>query len=105
MTVSTIGSNTTQTPTEHRSKSSTGIEPVAIGSASAQKSSVSGSNDTVHISSQAIDLQGLEAHINELPEVDSARVADLRAQIANGQYEINSSQIADRILGFEAELS
>ena len=105
MTVSTIGTNTTQTPTGQRSKGSTGVEPVAIGSAGAQKGSVSGTSDTVHISSQAIDLQGLEAHINELPEVDAARVADLRAQIANGQYEINPSRIADKILGFEAEFA
>jgi negative regulator of flagellin synthesis FlgM len=105
MTVSTIGTTTTQTPTEHRSNGSTGTQPAAIGSANVQKGSVSGTSDTVHISSQAIDLQGLEAHINELPEVDAAKVADLRAQIANGQYEINSSKIADKILGFEAELS
>ncbi|MDX1489649.1 MAG: flagellar biosynthesis anti-sigma factor FlgM [Pseudohongiellaceae bacterium] len=105
MTVSTIGTNTTQTPTEHRSSGSTGSKPVAIGAGSAQKGSVARAGDTVHISSQAIDLQGLEAHINELPEVDSARVADLRAQIANGQYEINPSRIADKLLGFEAELA
>jgi negative regulator of flagellin synthesis FlgM len=105
MTVSTIGTTTTQTPTDRRSSVGTGTQPVAIGSANAQKGSVSGTSDTVHISSQAIDLQGLEAHINELPEVDAAKVADLRAQIANGQYEINSSKIADKILGFEAELS
>ncbi|MDP1932914.1 MAG: flagellar biosynthesis anti-sigma factor FlgM [Gammaproteobacteria bacterium] len=104
MTVSTIGSNATPTPSEHRSAGTSGTSPVSINSASANRAAVSGSSDTVHISSQAIDLQGLEAHINQLPDVDKARVAELRTQIANGQYQINYDKVAEKILGLESEL-
>ncbi len=103
MTVSTIGSNATPTPNENRTTGTSGASPVSISSARSHRASVSGSSDTVHISSQAIDLQGLEAHISQLPDVDKVRVTELRTQIANGQYQINPDRIADKILGFEAE--
>ena len=88
MTVSTIGSNATQTPTEQRTSGTGSVT----------------SNDTVHISSQAIDLRGLEAHISQLPDADKSRVTELRNQIANGQYQINFDKVAEKILGLEAEL-
>lgn len=104
MTVSTIGSNATQTPTEQRSSGTGSVSPVSISHAGSQQSAPSAGNDTVHISSQAVDLRGLEAHISQLPDVDTSRVTELRNQIANGQYQINFSQVADKILGLEADL-
>lgn len=105
MTVSTIGSNATQTPTEQqRSSGASGVSPVSISQAQAQKSGRSATQDTVHISSQAVDLQGLEAHISQLPDVDKGRVTELRNQIANGQYQVNFERLADKILGFETDL-
>ncbi len=104
MTVSTIGSNATQTPTEQRSSGTGSVSPVSISNAGSQQSAPSASNDTVQISSQAADLRGLEAHISQLPDVDTSRVTELRNQIANGQYQINYSELADKILGFENDL-
>jgi len=104
MTVSTIGNNATQTPTEQRSSGIGSVSPVSISNTEAQKSAQSAGNDTVHISSQAVDLRGLEAHISQLPDVDTSRVTELRNQIANGQYQINFSQVAEKILGLEADL-
>lgn len=105
MTVSTIGSNATQTPTEQRSSGTGGVSPVSISQAQAQKpGGKSGGNDTVHISSQAVDLRGLEAHISQLPDVDKGRVTELRNQIASGQYQVNVDRLAGKILGFEADL-
>ena len=104
MTVSTIGSNATQTPTEQRANGTGSVSPVSISDVGAQKSEQSAGNDTVHISSQAIDLRGLEAHISQLPDADKSRVTELRNQIANGQYQINFDKVAEKILGLEAEL-
>ena len=103
MTVSTIGSNATQTATDKRTGAS-GVTPVSISSVATQKSARASGGDTVHISSQAIDLRGLEAQIQQLPDVDKVRVTELRNQIANGQYQFNYYRIAERILGFESEL-
>ena len=103
MTVSTIGSNATQTPTEQRTSGTGSVSPVSISDAGAQKSGKSAGNDTVHISSQAIDLRGLEAHISQLPDVDTSRVTQLRNQIAKGPYQINIDPDAGKILGLEAK--
>lgn len=104
MTVSTIGSNATQTPTEQRTNGTGSIASVSISDVGAEKSGKSAGNDTVHISSQAIDLRGLEAHIAQLPDADKSRVTQIRNQIANGQYQINFDKVAEKILGLEAEL-
>lgn len=80
------------------------ISAVSLGTAATPKSSKSGSNDTVSISSQAIDLRGLEDHISQLPDVNKARVTELRNQIAAGQYQINYNSLAGKILGFESDL-
>lgn len=104
MTVSTIGNNAPQTPTEQRSSGIGSVSPVSTSSVGSRQSAPSASNDTVRISSQAADLKGLEAHISQLPDVDTSRVTELRNQIANGQYQINYNQVADKILGFEADL-
>lgn len=60
--------------------------------------------DSVSLTDTAARLQKLENTIAELPVVDSQRVEELRRAIANGEYEANPANIADKMLGFEAEL-
>ena len=102
MTVNNIGVGSTQTPTDNRSNGTTGSSATSVNPATSQQSG--GGSDTVQISSQAVDLQALESHINQLPDVDSTRVTEIRTLLANDQFEINSAQLAEKILGFEAEL-
>ena len=109
MSVNTIGSNPTgskptQTTTDQRSQGATASGSTSVQSSTAQNTSVSNSGDTVQLSSAAVDLQALESHINGLPDVDRARVTEIRNQISNGQYSINPSRIAEKIIGFDAEL-
>jgi len=101
MTVNNIGVGNTQTPTDNRSNGTTGSSATSVDSAASQQTSGS---DTVQISSQAVDLQALESHINQLPDVDATRVTEIRTLLANDQFEINSAQLAEKILGFEAGL-
>lgn len=56
------------------------------------------STDQVKLTNQAQDLQQLEQTIKSLPEVDQARVEKIKAQIASGNYSINPSTIADKII-------
>jgi negative regulator of flagellin synthesis FlgM len=104
MTISIVGSNATQSTTDKRSNGTDAAAPTAIGSGIAQQPTPPVSADTVHISTQAVDLRGLEAHISQLPDVDKVRITELRNQIANGQYQINDQSVAERILKFETEL-
>jgi len=58
--------------------------------------------DAVSISTQAADLQSLETRIRDLPEVNAARVTELRDKINSGQYNVDSGRLADKILAFES---
>jgi len=64
---------------------------------------------TVGSDSAAVKLSGLASSMsassaeNSAP-VSSARIAELRAAISSGQFKINSSAIADRLLDTAKEL-
>ncbi|WP_022963250.1 flagellar biosynthesis anti-sigma factor FlgM [Halopseudomonas pelagia] len=55
----------------------------------------------VKLSSQAQQLQAIEERIRDLPEVDSARVAQIRQAISDGSYQTDSARIADKLLALE----
>lgn len=61
-------------------------------------------SDTVELTSSAKLLEQLEKSLASLPEIDSARVADIKAAIAKGDYEIDSDAIAAAMIRFEREL-
>ncbi|MBT8148619.1 MAG: flagellar biosynthesis anti-sigma factor FlgM [Gammaproteobacteria bacterium] len=65
--------------------------------ASTNKSSNS-SSDTVELSSQARTLGKIERALASLPEVDEARVEQVRQQIADGSYQVDANSIAANIL-------
>jgi len=61
--------------------------------------------DSVHITDSARQLTGLQRAIDELPDIDTRRVADLQHSIDRGQYRIDAERIADRLLQLESELA
>ena len=54
--------------------------------------------DTVKLSSQAQSLSSLQETLGNLPEVDEARVEQIRQQIADGSYRVDAEKIATAIL-------
>lgn len=60
--------------------------------------------DTVELTSSAKLLERLEKTLADLPEVDSRRVAEVKAAIENGDYQIDADAIADAMLRFEQAL-
>ena len=63
-----------------------------------------GTTDTVELTSSAKLLQRLEETLASMPEIDSARVAAVKAQIENGEYEINVDNIVDALIRTDKEL-
>lgn len=63
-----------------------------------------GATDTVQLTSSAKLLQRLEKTLAETPAIDSARIAAVRADIANGNYSINADKIAEALLRTDLEL-
>ena len=57
--------------------------------------------DTVTLTDTAKQLHKLEAAIADLPIVDAARVADVKQNIRNGRFQINSQRVAEKMLNFE----
>jgi flagellar biosynthesis anti-sigma factor FlgM len=60
--------------------------------------------DSVNITDSARRLFALAQAVNEAPEVDSQRVAALQQAIDGGQYTINPTRVADRLLQMEQDL-
>ncbi|MDQ2075460.1 flagellar biosynthesis anti-sigma factor FlgM [Marinimicrobium sp. ABcell2] len=56
------------------------------------------SRDDVVLSQEAQSLGRLEEKINNLPEVNSERVAEIRQAIAEGRFEVNAQRIAENML-------
>lgn len=46
-------------------------------------------------------MQAIEERLRDLPEVDSERVAQIRQAIAQGNYSVDSTRIADKLLNLE----
>ncbi len=60
--------------------------------------------DTVQLTSGSKLLERLEKSLASLPDVDSARVAEVKAAIENGEFEIDADAIADAMIRFEQML-
>ena len=58
-----------------------------------------GSEDNVRLSDNAKALHQLEEHIKKLPDVDQEKVNFFRDAIANGSYQPNAENIAEKMLG------
>lgn len=59
---------------------------------------------TVQLSSKAQDLKQIEKSLASLPEVDQARVDAIKERVQSGNYEVNSRNVAEKLLGFEGDL-
>jgi len=60
-----------------------------------------GVGDTVELTGRAKLLARLEASLDTAPSVDEVRIDEIRSAIANGEYELNATAIADAMLRFE----
>lgn len=58
-------------------------------------------SDKIEISSSAREFQIAFSEIKKLPETREARVAQLKEQVNNGTYRVDSGKIAEAILNAE----
>ena len=57
--------------------------------------------DSVCFSSTSKQLEALKASLSNVPEINEARVAYFKAEIASGSYEINNDNIARSMFNLE----
>jgi negative regulator of flagellin synthesis FlgM len=89
------GSQTTST----RATSSSG----SVSGPSGNQNPVSG--DTVTLTNSVDQMARLEEMLASIPEVDSARVAEIKASIADGSYQVDPEKIVDKLLQIEKDFS
>ena len=58
----------------------------------------------VALSSPALDLQMLKSAIEQLPEINAARVVDLHHRIIANEYKVDARRLAKKILALEKSL-
>ena len=54
--------------------------------------------DTVDISDTAKRVNAAKEELNRIPDVREEKVAELRKQIENGTYKVDSEEIADKMI-------
>ena len=74
---------------------STGIQDAAQGAST---------GDTVELTSSAKLLARLEKTLAAIPDVDASRVAEVKRQIENGEYQIDAGKIAEAMLRMDQEI-
>ncbi|MDJ0700124.1 MAG: flagellar biosynthesis anti-sigma factor FlgM [Woeseiaceae bacterium] len=71
---------------------------------SEQGASTVAKGDTVQLTSNAKLLERLDKSLASLPDINEARVAEIKTAIENGDYEIDADAIAAAMLRFERSL-
>jgi negative regulator of flagellin synthesis FlgM len=60
------------------------------------------SADRVSVTSEAARLKEIEEQLMAVPAVNSAKVAEIKAQIANGTFDFNPQRVAEKLISFES---
>ncbi|HEX2999370.1 MAG TPA: flagellar biosynthesis anti-sigma factor FlgM [Armatimonadota bacterium] len=81
------------------------VTPAPSVSGAERSSIASAAGDSVSLSPRGREVAKLKEVIRNLPEVDAGRVAELRAKIAAGEYQVPATAVADRLFASLRDLS
>ena len=70
----------------------------------AANTSVAASDDRVSLTDSATRLRELENEVSQLPAVDSQRVAEVQRSLATGSFQVDPSQVAEKMLALDRDL-
>lgn len=71
---------------------------------SAPSASTPSKNDSVSITTQAQQLQKIQAQLGAVPEIDQEKITEIKLAIAEGRYKVDAENLASNIAMFENEL-
>lgn len=86
------------------SPAQTNAQDTAKNSSLEQTAKTPVSGESVQLSKDARQLQGLSEKMSNTPSVNSEKVAQLKQAIANGSYQIDNERVASKLLDLEAQL-
>ena len=67
-------------------------------SADAASSLGESSSSKVKLSERAQDMKKIREVVDKSPDVDEAKVAKFKSMLANGQYKVDASKVADKMV-------
>ncbi len=85
-------------PVEHKGQADRGV------STQVSTAAPKGGTDAVSLTDTATNLKRVELSLSEVPEVNRARVEELRQQIQAGEYKIDLPSLADKLISMEKDL-
>lgn len=59
---------------------------------------VTSGSDGVQLSAEAQKLESIKKNIMSAPDIDQAKVDQIKESIANGDYKVNFSNLADKMI-------
>tara|TARA_R110001583_G_scaffold63563_1_gene185918 strand:- start:1230 stop:1550 length:321 start_codon:yes stop_codon:yes gene_type:complete len=74
-------------------------------SAADNTSVANSSKDSVQLTPQALNLNKMQKQTSSEPQVNMKRVETLKAAILNGDYKINTEQLAEKLGKFESDFN
>jgi negative regulator of flagellin synthesis FlgM len=80
------------------------VRPKPAISSSSSESQANATGDTVTVSTAARHMTDLQQAVNDVPDVDTNRVASVQQALSSGQYKVNAGSIADRMIQLESDL-
>ena len=60
--------------------------------------------ESVSFSGTAKDFQQIEAGLKDLPDIDADKVANIRAALEDGSYEVSADRVAQKMLNMEKDI-
>ena len=89
---------------DSKSTARSGTSAGRTTSAASPAAAVAGATDSVNLTDTATRLQQLDELMAGAPEIDRARVEQLRQSIADGRYKMDAVHIADKLIALERTL-
>ncbi|MDE2304310.1 MAG: flagellar biosynthesis anti-sigma factor FlgM [Gammaproteobacteria bacterium] len=74
------------------------------GGGNAAPAASTGTADQLTLTGSAVTMQKLSAAVAAAPTVNASKVASIKQAVQNGSYQVNSTQVANKMLQFERGL-
>ena len=99
-----IGSNPTHPISGNRNAKNSVVLNLTGQRRRAAKPTMAPTSKKPEHNAETIDVNALESRINQLPDIDAARVVELHNRIMASEYEFNSQSLAYKLIGLESIL-
>lgn len=96
-----IGNNPVNNPGPQADRSQGNQKTPQPAADQARSQAPAARGENVNLSAQAKELKQFEQRLEDYPEVDDARVEQIRAALADGNYKIDAEKVAQKMLDMD----